>query len=591
MVRRVVSLVVACAVAGSVLGAPSVSFAEDKKVEATAKALQKKAMGDDYLATEFGKAKDKLDKAIAQCGTDKCTANLRALLRRDLGTVLIVGGLDKDKGTQAFAEAAKLDNSIQLDADYKTKDTEAAWEKAKKSAGKPEAGGSGKPETGGKSGGGEKTGASDGNPEGDFAHTPVAEQAVRTPVPIYAEYNGTDKLVRVVARYKGLGMTEWKRLELKKMGDNGWGGLVPCLDVQVGKMQYYLQGLNEEKEEVASAGGPKDPYVMQITQTIAGEAPHLPGQEAPKQCADTGDCPPDFPGCKTTGGKMVSAEELLKDGDDVCEADTDCKSKVCKAGKCTFPEGAVDAKNAYPRIWVGGQLSYDIAFIPSATNVCNLITAKDDPRGPQATPVNDSNYYCVDGDVDYPSKNAAGEQENLSIPLNQEKSNRIESGTAGGNFRILLSLDYALSKNFLVGGRVGLSLLGYPGQGAGVDGNRFGAAPLHLEARGTFVVGKDALAKAGLAPYVYLAGGIAAYEVKQGVKVNRATPDIAKTPLPQKAVDAWKVGGPGFIALGGGARYAVNPKFALFGGLRGTLAVGYGVLPVLTPEVGAQVGF
>jgi hypothetical protein len=129
MVRRVVSLVVACAVAGTVFGMPGVSFAEDKKVEAAAKVLQKKAMGDDYLATEFGKAKDKLDKAITQCGTDKCSANLRALLRRDLGTVLIVGGLDKDKGAQAFAEAAKLDNSIQLDADYKTKDTEAAWEK------------------------------------------------------------------------------------------------------------------------------------------------------------------------------------------------------------------------------------------------------------------------------------------------------------------------------------------------------------------------------------------------------------------------------------------------------------------------------
>src|SRR5262245_2867134 len=92
------------------------AFAQDAKVEAASKALQKKAM-QDYVAIDFQKAREKLDKAIADCGADKCSANLRATLHRDLGVVLIGGKLDRDKGVAAFADAIKADPKVELDPD------------------------------------------------------------------------------------------------------------------------------------------------------------------------------------------------------------------------------------------------------------------------------------------------------------------------------------------------------------------------------------------------------------------------------------------------------------------------------------------
>ena len=138
----------------------SVARADNPKLEGQAKAIQKKAMDEDYLTTEFGKAKDRLTSAINLCG-DKCSPTVRAELKRDLGIVLIGGGLDKDKGTAAFADAMKLDPKVQIPKDLRTKDLDAAWEAAKK-------------------GGGATSAATGQAPAGDFNHTPVAEQQVRT---------------------------------------------------------------------------------------------------------------------------------------------------------------------------------------------------------------------------------------------------------------------------------------------------------------------------------------------------------------------------------------------------------------------------
>ena len=69
------------------LFAPRQVLGQDKTVEAQALALQKKAMEDDYLNVDLDKAIEKLGEAVNQCGLDKCSANLRALLRRDLAVV------------------------------------------------------------------------------------------------------------------------------------------------------------------------------------------------------------------------------------------------------------------------------------------------------------------------------------------------------------------------------------------------------------------------------------------------------------------------------------------------------------------------
>src|SRR5262249_35971439 len=139
----------------------------DAASEGAARALQKKA-ADDYLATDFKKALDKLRQAIARCGSDKCGDRLRARLRRDMGTVLVAGLKDRENGTLAFAEARSIDPTVQLDPDTKTKEVEAAWAAAK-SVGSGVTTGPGTPTT---------------PSVGELVHTPPEEQTQKTPLPL-----------------------------------------------------------------------------------------------------------------------------------------------------------------------------------------------------------------------------------------------------------------------------------------------------------------------------------------------------------------------------------------------------------------------
>ena len=539
--------------------------------EAPAKALQKKAMDVDFLSTEFAKAQEKLEKAIAQCGADKCSAQLRALLRRDLGVVQISGGLDKEKGIGNLAEALKIDASVALDPDLKTKELEQAFAEAKKRA----------------SGGGaasRATSSGGGRPEGDFTHTPVTEQQVRTAIPVYAEYAGEEALVRVIARYKGFGMTEWKPVELKKTGEKGWAGLLPCGDVQQGVTQYYLQGFNAENDPVAVGGDRNNPYKVQIKTEKLEDPPHLPNAPPPTQCADTGDCPPNFPGCKKAPVGAAASVEVSKaadpegnDGGEFCEENSDCKSNVCEASKCTDYESR---SGRAPRLWVGISGSLDVTFMPSAKNVCRLENDR--------TPANDSNYYCTLGSSDYPSRQTADE------------SNRIITGDVNGgsrlaNVRLLLTVDYSIMPNLLLGGRLGYVFGGYPGSEAGDYGKRF-TPPIHFELRTTYLFGKDPLeAVKRVIPYAFGGVGVGRFEASIPVPLKEKEP-APNTPgcdkgVCTKNVDAWHLAGPAFFVVGGGARYALNHRFALTGGIRLNLAFLNAFAASVGPELGIQAGF
>ena len=71
-------------------------------------------------------------------------------------------------------------------------------------------------------------------PTGDFTHTPVNEQAVNTPVPLYVEYSGSEHVASVVVKYKAPGGSEWKKVTLGQMG-SGWG-LHPVRRGEAGKL-------------------------------------------------------------------------------------------------------------------------------------------------------------------------------------------------------------------------------------------------------------------------------------------------------------------------------------------------------------------
>ncbi|WP_394847559.1 hypothetical protein LZC95_08845 [Pendulispora brunnea] len=510
------------------------------KVEQQARSLQKKAIEDDYLSTEFAKAEERLNKAVTLCGSDKCSAQLRAQLRRDLGVVEIGGQIDREKGISNFVEALRIDPNVVLDPDLRTKELDQAFDVARRRAGLAGAGGGAT--------------ATQTSPSNDFSHTPVAEQAVLTPVPIYVEYTGTEPLARVIVRYKSATSSEWKALDLKRAG-RSWKGLVSCGDVAQGSFQYYLQGFNPQNEAVATGGDRTTPYTVPIKPSLEGAAPHLPGEAPPEACTDAADCSPGFP----------------------CEK------------KPEPPPPAPDASHKYPRFWVGAGLGFDFLVLPAGDDVCKLNgepQSGEQPTGNKFEPKNDAGYYCTTPDgTDYPSRTDKFVQ---NLALQDGKAGKVESGLAPSNFRVWLSFDYALSANFLVGARIGLVFRTFPGNEPKQDGHVL-LAPFHGEARLTYLVGKDAILQP-VAPYAFLATGVSQYDAK--VEVPVVERDIPGT----RTIHAWEIGGPWFASLGAGIRVAFGDRknIALLLGGRGNLTLPVAkspAVPSFGPEANFQIGF
>jgi hypothetical protein len=591
-------------VASFVAAAPTGAFAADPKIEKEAQALQKKAIEEDNLNVNYAGAVKKLQTAIAKCDGDKCNSGLKAALYRDLGAMQILNG-SVDEGKASFGQAIGLDASIDLDAAYKNPQLESIFADVKKKGG---GGGGGAPVKAGP----EPTG-------GDFVHSPATEALVRTPLPVYVEYSGTEELARVTVKYKGFGMPDWKTIELKK-SDSGFGAMIPCKDATQGLMQYYVQGFNAQNDAVANSGSKSKPFTVPVNNQISGPAPSLPGEEPPQQCADSGECPPDFPGCG--GNKKKGGDECAKDdecdsnscvddkcvdkkgtGDDCakddecnsgtctsgkcagkkpegeeCDSDEDCDSDRCKEGKCT---ASTSGGGKMKRIWVGVGIQADFYFMPGASDVCKIDN--------QENPTNGAGYFCLDPNTNLPFPANGVPALHLSNGMANTDINGKDDQVQGGwgtksvftNIRLLASFDYALSQNALLGVRAGYVLGTAPTNAA--------FAPLHLEARFTYLIGKNALTKTGLAPMLMVAAGAGEFDAHVPVTVNLSVGGV----IHSATENAWITGGPVFVAVGGGARYLITPGWALtlqakfeaaFGG-------GAGFLAGLAPELATQFGF
>lgn len=529
----------------------STSFASvasaDPRTEAVAKAALKKAEAD-FLAQNFGTGAIKLDKALKACGAKKCVPATRAALLRDLGVMAFRKG-DKDQANKYFADAVKASPDVAMNPAYDAPDVRKALAAAK-------GGGGG----GGDGGGGGGGGGSAEQPSGDFTHEPPAEQKVDTPLPIYVEGGGD--VTRVIVKYKSPGSSSWKRIDLKKVGD-GWGGLIPCGDVQSGTLRYYIQGIDSSKEATASNGDAKHPYTVQIKDEISGDAPHLPGKKAPASCHESSDCPPDFPGCSKKGESAGDNGEESGEGGDDKDADK--------------------PKGHFKRLWVGVSGTVDLQPMPSGQDLCHL-----DPT--TALPANSANAYCTNRDgSDFPAR---------SLPNGPIQNNALTPGYAGrsngglqrGDVRLMLAVDYALTENLLVGGRIGFTLFKYPGQAAYNDGRAwsFANGRFYLDARATYLFGQDAINKT-VAPMVYGGLGVASFDtsVSAGITLVNGTQSGQSG-----IVNIWQTNGPFFLLAGGGIRVAMGDSLAgvLAVRLNGSFGAN-GFIPTIGPEAALQYGF
>jgi hypothetical protein len=367
-----------------------------------AKKLTTEAINVDYLATDFAKAKAKLDKALALCSKEgACSAKLVAIIHRDVGVVYVTGLNNAAEGKKHFESALAIDPAITLDKDLTNRDIQAVFDEARAEIGKDAAPAAPKAEPV------QEAAAPSGEkpPAGEIVHQPPAEQAVLTPVPVYVELPQGVAATKVTVRYKAFGAAEWKSVEMQSR-KNGYGTEIPCLDVgsATGNLEYFIVASDASGDVVAFGGTRNQPYTVAIKHELTGEPPHLPGKPPPAQCQDTSDCPPGFPGC-------MSGDKGVDDKPDTRES----------GGK----------KN-----WMSLAFQQDILLLSSSTTACS----------------DGSDYACF---YENPTRYYADRPDTRS-------GNEIAGGVGAGTMRVLLGYDRALGSNVQVGVRAGYAFNGGP---------------------------------------------------------------------------------------------------------------------------------
>ncbi len=517
------------------------SLASAAPKDAAATKLDNDAIYTDYLGMKFGDAEKKLKQGLAICAKAACSPKTVAILHRDLGTVLVVEKKNEDaKGH--FIEALKADPTITLLKDLLTPEIQAVWNAAK-GGGPAPAPPPPEPAASAPAAGGD-----------DIVHTPIAEQAIYTPVPVYAELPEGMTPAKVQLRYKVFGATDWKTLDLKKL-KQGYGGEVPCLEVgsTTGDLKYFIQAIDSNGDVLATSGTRNAPHKVPIKSELSGDPPHLPGKAPPAQCANPSDCPPGLPGCSSKPSKKHGD----KGAGATCEEDAECESGTCRTGACaagSAPEDVPEAKQCKTstdcdggqtctagacmttskKNWLSFNVQQDALFLASATGAC----------------ANQDQYSCYFANDDWydPTDKVQG------VPL-QGSGDEVTGGFGLATTRFLVGFDRVLGENVALGARLGYAINGGPQKKDlinGTSGSTFFA--FHAEGRVSYWFGSSPFARAGFRPYVVAAGGMSEVDAKVVVKIY-----TQMMPKDATSLAAWKKSGKAFAGVGGGVMYPVGP--------------------------------
>jgi hypothetical protein len=536
-----------------------------------AEKLLKLAIDEDYLNAEFPKAEKKLKDAVTKCGASGCSPELLGKIHIALGTVYGVGLSKPDEAKEEFTLALKADPNAALDPALSNKDLQNIFAAAKAGAG----GGTTAPPP-------PKPPTPAGPPSGG-EHTPPPESQVNTPVPIYVEPSDEVPLAKVVLKYKPFGETQYKSVELKKVG-KGWGGEIPCDGVTTtGDIRYFFAYTGTDGEAAGSLGSSKEPFKTTIKNDLEGDPPRLPGRKPPDQCKRKEDCPPGLQGCPEAGAKPPT-----KHGDkpwgSSCDASEECKEGLsCVNGTCEEGKGGDDDKgedkDKKKRMnLIGLGVQFDVLALKGSAHACD-----------GSDPV----YECY--------VHGVANTQFFGVPVSLGQAAKTDGIQAGGAFagaRILIGYDRQLVK------KIGLSIglrAGYAFGGPGAPSNlnaaqvsnpmaqqllqmekrpnppQAGASafkPYHVEVRATYHVLNSMMDDKKFRPYVFIGGG--AGQVNGMVQVavcdaNRTTSDptsgadchIPSIPTILRNVDAYQLTGLGFVEFGVGTTFGITPLFGI----------------------------
>jgi hypothetical protein len=510
----------------------------------------REAMDADYLANNWAGAESKLQRALRECGARGCSTKVRVQLEMHLGIILVNAGKNAEAGA-AFANALKLDANAAPDKDFANPDVLKAFEEVKRGASGP-ATPTPPPPT---------AAAPPAEPDttptttSDMTHTPVTEQAVGRPVPVYAEGDAP----RMVLYYRGA-EGDFAKIEMRRTGKT-FRAVIPCgQTAAAGTVSYYIITLDAKGDPVGGAGSRGVPYRVAIKARVEGGGPHFPGEKPLAACSGGTPCPAGMneAGCDKEGKAGALPEGVACSAADVCG-----EGLLCLEGVCS-PRGR------FKKNWVSVGASLDVALVAGDEDLCSLANQND--RG---------SYACfVDGDDPYRGQPQPG------------KGGALSGVVRPGTLRFLVGYDRMITANFALGARAGYAIRGGP---KGFYGSAF--LPVHAELRGTYTFGDEPFARRGLHPYAYLAGGVGQVGAEvPNVQVEDDCGYGGRDPCPEGqdrpivTVSAYRRLGRFFGGAGFGALWLFTPSTGVYADVKASAFFPtFGV--AFAPSLGVLQGF
>jgi hypothetical protein len=111
------------------MGRSAPARAQSTSADAKATTAENGAL-DDYLALHIGKAAQRLQAAIRQCGDNACSPHVRAHLHMTLGFVYGAGNKDLKAAREEFEEALRIEPNLHLDQSMQSREVSRAFRDA-----------------------------------------------------------------------------------------------------------------------------------------------------------------------------------------------------------------------------------------------------------------------------------------------------------------------------------------------------------------------------------------------------------------------------------------------------------------------------
>ncbi len=552
-ILRITFSLLAVAVTSLAVAAPNKDAATLKKID--------EAVNVHYIAAQFDKAEEVLMGAIKACGTKSCSGEVIAKAYIYLGVVRGNGKQDLAGARRAFENAQAFDPNVTLDATLvtpavmsefnkvmgKEKDTEPAKEAkpAKPEEKKPEAAEEEEEKPSAK-----KPTQARVAPVGDLRCSPATGYEIQTARPIPVNCEKMEGVVRGELYYKPIGSEEYTALLMKF--DSASGTLraqVPCEALaKKGTLNVYVIAQDENKDMVDTFGNALEPVQYTIVTKTKQDAPSYPGEKAPSRCAElaAAEKTGGGPGDACTADDPCRKDHYCHSGicrkTPSCETNADCDSNHCTEGLCEMPQEYASTAH-FNRWMVGLNVAMDGWVSGSSNNVCGGNNAAN------------GTYNCYNSSSTRINVSAEPALTNNTPMADARYGGNVKTTLIPATFRVLASVDYALTPSITAGGRLGMAFNGGPptihydlGQAKSQDKSFL---PIHAELRGAYWF--TPLDVPGTHPYVGLGFGLA--EVDGKVKVTAYNDDATGRPTVKRTLDAWRKMGRSFVALTFGGLY------------------------------------